>query len=41
MFRHRPCSMWVSKGVQDMIVLVLCGFIGACCGMAGVKGMDA
>jgi hypothetical protein len=29
------------EGSPDMIVLVLCGFIGACCGMAGVKGMDA
>jgi len=24
-----------------MIVLIFCGFIGACCGIAGVKGLDA
>jgi len=24
-----------------MIVLVFCGFLGMCCGIAGVKGLDA
>jgi len=36
---HRPFP-FRDKGMA-MIVLVFCGFIGACCGIAGVKGLDA